>query len=315
MKSLTIIPIILLILLIPIIFFRLYCPFSVDAVYTWVDTTDTEWVGKRDNYKKSIENIENIENIDVSEDRDITTKGPYDEISLSLDMLKKNIPWINNIYVVTMRPQKLPEEILKKHNIKIVYHDEIFDNVKNLPTFNSCPIEANIHNINGLSEHFIYFNDDMYINKPMSKYHFFGFNNPVVRFDHSYKIEKDREKSHNLWNLQHKMGVELLSSYKVLVHQASPVTKTILRESKEKFKNEYEYAETLKLRSESIIPVYLAMNYAYSLGKCQINDTIIRQRYIKSQNLKPSENLSNIHLICVNKTDPESFELFKSIVI
>ena len=31
-----------------------------------------------------------------------------------------------------------------------------------LPSYNSSAIELNIHRIRGLSEHFIYFNDDMF---------------------------------------------------------------------------------------------------------------------------------------------------------
>ena len=38
---------------------------------------------------------------------------------------------------------------------------EIFDDGANLPTFSSTAIEHNIHKIQGLSEKFIYINDDI----------------------------------------------------------------------------------------------------------------------------------------------------------
>jgi hypothetical protein len=34
-----------------------------------------------------------------------------------------------------------------------------------LPTFSSPAIEANLHRIAGLSEHFLYFNDDVFLGK------------------------------------------------------------------------------------------------------------------------------------------------------
>ena len=44
---------------------------------------------------------------------------------------------------------------------------------KFLPTFNSNAIEASMHKIKGLSEHFVYFNDDMYLLKPTKPTDFF----------------------------------------------------------------------------------------------------------------------------------------------
>ena len=43
----------------------------------------------------------------------------------------------------------------------------------NLPVFNSRAIEINLHRIPGLAEQFVYFNDDMFITKPVTKEDFF----------------------------------------------------------------------------------------------------------------------------------------------
>ena len=43
-------------------------------------------------------------------------------------------------------------------------HREIIEQ-EYLPTFNSHVIEANLHKIPNLSEHFIYFNDDVFVAK------------------------------------------------------------------------------------------------------------------------------------------------------
>src|SRR5690606_3352643 len=49
--------------------------------------------------------------------------------------------------------------------VTIVPHREIFPNPGDLPTFNSHAIEACLHRIPGLSEHFLYFNDDVFLGR------------------------------------------------------------------------------------------------------------------------------------------------------
>jgi hypothetical protein len=57
---------------------------------------------------------------------------------------------------------------LDNPKIKIVKHSEIIDE-QYLPVFNSAPIEASIHHIPGLSENFLYSNDDMFFGDFISK--------------------------------------------------------------------------------------------------------------------------------------------------
>lgn len=47
-----------------------------------------------------------------------------------------------------------------------------------LPVFSSHPIDLNLHRIEGLSETFVYFNDDMYLINPLEKNYFFHENLP-----------------------------------------------------------------------------------------------------------------------------------------
>jgi len=57
-------------------------------------------------------------------------------------------------------------------DINIVLHEDIIPE-KYLPTFNSTTIEMFLCKIKGLSEHFIYFNDDMFPVMPHSMNDFF----------------------------------------------------------------------------------------------------------------------------------------------
>ncbi|CAO3565619.1 unnamed protein product [Mortierella alpina] len=51
--------------------------------------------------------------------------------------------------------------------VEVVRHDEIFENTAFLPTFNSLAIESQMHHIPGLSDVFLYLNDDVFLGTQM----------------------------------------------------------------------------------------------------------------------------------------------------
>lgn len=86
-------------------------------------------------------------------------------------------PWVNNVYFVTCGhlPAWLNTECPK---LQIVSHKDFIPE-KYLPTFNSHSIEWNFHRIKNLSEHFVYFNDDMFLLHPIKPTDFFENGKPV----------------------------------------------------------------------------------------------------------------------------------------
>ena len=52
-------------------------------------------------------------------------------------------------------------------NVRVVTHKDIFPNPDHLPTFSSPAIEINMHRIPGLSNRFIYSNDDLFLMRPI----------------------------------------------------------------------------------------------------------------------------------------------------
>ena len=75
-------------------------------------------------------------------------------------MIEKHAPWVNHIYLVTNGQNRMVE--LGYPQLKLVTHKEFIPK-EYLPTYNSAAIELNLHRIEGLSENFLYFNDDMYL--------------------------------------------------------------------------------------------------------------------------------------------------------
>eukprot|EP00117_Sycon_ciliatum_P012243 scpid10762/ scgid2510/ N-acetylglucosamine-1-phosphotransferase subunits alpha/beta; GlcNAc-1-phosphotransferase subunits alpha/beta; Stealth protein GNPTAB; UDP-N-acetylglucosamine-1-phosphotransferase subunits alpha/beta; N-acetylglucosamine-1-phosphotransferase subunit alpha; N-acetylglucosamine-1-phosphotransferase subunit beta len=83
-----------------------------------------------------------------------------EELRFSLRALEKNAPWIRNIYIVTNG--QIPRWLNLNHpRIKVVAHKDIFINQSHLPTFSSPAIESHLFRIDGLSDRFLYLNDDV----------------------------------------------------------------------------------------------------------------------------------------------------------
>ncbi|SPR99898.1 stealth family protein [Cupriavidus taiwanensis] len=140
----------------------------IDIVFTWVDSSDPKWI--RDfNCAKEFANHAHI--------------GPYatnaarfanhDELRFALHGVLKFLPWINNVYVVTAGQR--PSWFNDHPKVTFVNHESLIPD-QYLPTFNSHVIEAHLHRIPGLAEQFVYFNDDVFVARPLPKNHFFRSN-------------------------------------------------------------------------------------------------------------------------------------------
>ncbi|MEW2292548.1 stealth family protein [Streptomyces sp. NPDC006743] len=137
--------------------------FPIDVVYTWVDGSDPDWVRRRAAFS------------DRPYHEEAANAARYlsrDELRYSLRSLHLYAPWVRNIYLVTA--DQTPEWLNTDHpRIKVVSHKEIFKDPDALPTFNSHAIESQLHHIEGLSEHFLYFNDDVMLGQEVLPQHFF----------------------------------------------------------------------------------------------------------------------------------------------
>lgn len=138
----------------------------IDIVYTWVNDKDPIWLEKCRKYKNNSKHYGQyaIDNARFSN---------HNELYYSIKSVVKYMPWVRNIYIVT--DQQKPEWINEFRNIEIVDHTDIIPEIY-LPTFNSHVIEAHLHNIQGLAENFIYFNDDVFVARELPTGHFFKSN-------------------------------------------------------------------------------------------------------------------------------------------
>jgi len=146
---------------------------DIDLVYLWVNGNDPKWIAKR---KACIGDLSKAEE---------NCKGRYvdnEELKYSLRSVEKYAPWIRKIFIVT--DNQIPRWLETAHpKIQIVDHTDILP-AECLPCFNSVVIEHHLHRIPGLSEHFLYANDDMYINRPVTPGDFFAEDSlPKIRLN------------------------------------------------------------------------------------------------------------------------------------
>lgn len=80
-------------------------------------------------------------------------------------------PWVNKVFLVTNG--KFPDWINKDcSKLALVEHSDYIP-MELLPTFNSGVIELFLNRIEGLSEQFVFFNDDFYLNAPVNPSYYF----------------------------------------------------------------------------------------------------------------------------------------------
>lgn len=135
---------------------------GIDAVYTWVD-------GSRPDYRALLARHAGRP-VDLNPER---FRDPYDLLRHSLRSLERHAPWVRNVYLFTCRPQ-VPAWLNRDHpRLRVVHHDEVGAPAGVLPTFNSNVIESLLHLLPGISDRFLYLNDDYFLGADVAPGDFF----------------------------------------------------------------------------------------------------------------------------------------------
>lgn len=150
----------------------------IDAVITWVDGDDPA-------HRSKLEACLGRRSQRRPRAAARTRYANSGELEYCIASLLRFAPWLDHIYIVTdnQKPDFLgaiPQPLANR--ISVVDHKTIFDGFTNkLPTFNSLAIETMLWRIPGLSENFIYLNDDVFLIKPVAPADFFTSNKVVLR--------------------------------------------------------------------------------------------------------------------------------------
>ena len=142
--------------------------FPVDVVYTWVDGDDPALAAKRRAHQRLSDNAI------APRETGASRYTSHDELRYALRSLEMYAGFVRHVYLVTdsQIPAWLDPEAA---GLTVVDHRDILP-ADALPVFNSHAIESRLHHIPGLSEHYLYFNDDVFLNRPVRAEHFFHGN-------------------------------------------------------------------------------------------------------------------------------------------
>ncbi len=237
----------------------------VDVVYTWVSSSDPKYWAAR---KKWLSNPAT----DDAHAKEEARHRSFDELKFSLRSLDMYAPFVRNIYLVTddQKPDWLDER-----QVILVDHRDILDGFATLPTFNSHAIESGLHRIPGMSEHFIYFNDDLMLGDRTTVTDFFTINGLPAFQPSSAAIAPGPpapdETAPGLAGrnvralLERDFGVVLTQKLK---HTPLPMRRSINAEVESRYAQEWKTTAGNQFRSASdIAPIQLVMWYALLTGR------------------------------------------------
>ena len=135
---------------------------DIDFIIPWVDGSDPAWVESYNQYS-------------YMEDKRFNATGErfrdWGLLRFWFRAVEQYAPWVRTVHFVTCG--QVPSWLNRKHpKLHLVNHDDYIP-AKYLPTFSSHTIELNLHRIDGLAEHFVYFNDDVFLSAPVKPSDFF----------------------------------------------------------------------------------------------------------------------------------------------
>ena len=148
---------------------------DIDFVIPYVNPTDTSW-------QQSFKQYNPQADFNDCRYRD------WGILPYVFRSIEQHLPWVRQIVLILASESQVPSW-LDTTKLKIVYHKDFIPE-QYLPTFNSNTIEMFLGNIKGISEHFIYSNDDIYFLRDMQPTDFFTSEGlPIVRYSIKQKID------------------------------------------------------------------------------------------------------------------------------
>jgi len=239
--------------------------FPIDYVFPYVNNFDQIW---RQNYEKyciQTKQRGRIDNIDGERYRD---NGCLPFVFRSIE---KHAPFINNIFLIVSNKEQVPKW-LDKTKVKIILHEDFIPQ-EYLPTYNSCTIEMFLPDIPGLSDHFIYGNDDMYFGADVTPEDYFTNKGLPKLSMNTWNATRDNSQywsvCHNLYNqLVTKLELTPLENggFIVPIHGFTPVNKQLAVKAR-KFLWEDIEPNITNFRTNSNYNQYIYSEYAYLTDK------------------------------------------------
>ena len=296
----------------------------IDYVVPFVDNSDPVWI---EQYNKYSPVKKDLESNGVQRFRADTELFKY-----QFRGIEKYMPFVGVIHLLVSSKSQVPDWI-DQSKIHIVEHKDFIPE-KFLPTFNSSTIEMFLHNIPGLSEKFIYGNDDFYYTYDLkSKFYFDEKNNIISRlephplsegnnpplwkkiFINSYNLAKfgttDIQNNNNVYYVPPHIEQGMLKSKIAEIYKKfeKDILASCTRFRDPKNLNQYLFTNWLILNDQYKNGCHSYRNFNASAKKIDIINAVTnpnKDKVIRSFVLNDTGDTSNMEFLktCLNKLLP-----------
>jgi len=254
--------------------------FDIDLVFSWVDGADAEFQRAR---------ALRMQSYVVGEGDDSEARyRQIDELKYALRSIHLFAPWVRRIFIVTDSPR--PAWLDEHPSVTVVRSEEFFQDRSALPTHNSQAVESQLQHIPGLSEHFIYSNDDMFFGRPVSPDMFFSPGG-ITKFIESRtriglgQANLARSGFENAARVNRRLLSERFGKVTTrhLEHAATPLRRSVLLEMEREFAEDFARTARSAFRSSTDISVTNSLYHYYALltGRA-VAQTQARVKYIET---------------------------------
>lgn len=252
--------------------------FDIDIVFSWVDGSSPEYVAARRSQQQGVV-------LGEGDDHEARFRQ-INELKYALRSVYMFAPWIRRIFIATDSPA--PAWLADHPSVTIVRSEEFFSDPSVLPTHNSQAVECQLHHIEGLSEHFLYSNDDMFFGRPVGPDMFFTPGGITKFIEAETRIglgENAAERSgfenaarvnrKLLWNRFGRITTRHLE------HTAAPLRRSLVAQMEEEFPEEFRKTAASRFRAADNVSVTNSFYHYYALltGRA-VTQTAAKVRYV-----------------------------------
>ena len=290
--------------------------FPVDVVYTWVDGSDPQWRADKERFLDDQQ-----PGLLDSLSSDTSRFTDREELRYSLRSLCSYAPFVRNVYVVTAG--QVPAWLRTEHpRLRVVSHEDIFHAPGALPTFNSHAIESQLHHIDGLAEHYLYLNDDVFFGRLLTAKAFFHANGLAKFFPSrtgQVGLGPPDPRDSPLVNTG-KRNRELIEGrfgrcpVSVFRHAAHPQLRSVMFEMEDEFAEAFARTASHRFRSIDDVSVAAALHHDYAYLTRRAVPGELRYAYVdigdrtQARHLEEKIPWQALDVFCLNDRGPGDIE-------
>lgn len=295
----------------------------IDIVYTWVDGDDPEWLRRRRAFGEV--GAANGLNPTATHDSRFVSR---DELRYSLRSVAMYASWVRKIFIVTDR--QVPDWLDTSHDkVEVVDHSQIFSDPVVLPVFNSHAIESQLHHIPGLSEHYLYLNDDVFFGRLVEPELFFHGNGlgkfflSAARLDIGPPSSRDlpvmSAAKRNREQIEQNFGATVWNKFQ---HTPHPQLRSVLEEMERSHPEIFEQVSRSRFRHPDDLSIASALHHYYAYGLGRSVPAVMSYVYQDIGRVDMPRRLSNLlrsrraDAFCLNDnaSDPARFEVQRALL-